>query len=790
MSASTAHTAASTEPETATFLDALVGAVLRSAAYNSQAECPPAAILWTDEARQWEPLLPELRERLPLVALGPYSPEVRTGPAYWLRCVIDGALPLEWSPGVSGSPVVYLPGVSRPQMRAVEDCAKELQPLAELQYRGVFWSHKNGKDWTVAGFLQSADGGLDIEVATDAATRQALARALPRLATEPLSRLRAEAPLRSEFLNGILVSDEARSLLQWLNDPEGYPKARAAEEWASFVDICRRKYSFDPERDGEVTAAGLLGGRGSGWQPVWSRFAEAPQAYPNIPDLLRRAQPADRAFFYHPDSWPQENEDAEARLRERLLQLGNSMQMETRQAIRKLEGEHAPRREWVWARLDGTPLAAALKDLSVLASSTERMLPVGTTTEIAAAYAEWGWKVDAAVIDALAAVEHPSDVAAVKAVVNALYRPWLEGAVSVFQAAAVTGNPAQTYPWEGMPSVQSGTCLLFTDALRYDVGQRLADALKQSGHECETAWRLAALPSVTPTAKPAVSPVASLFTGEGAKEFDPVLRATGTRVTIQVLRKALEDEGFQVLRGAETGDPTGRAWTEAGRIDSYGHEHGWLVARHLGSEIRALAVRVQALLGAGWRQVTVITDHGWLLLPGGLPKADLPLSVTEARKGRCARIKEGAAVQEQMVTWHWDSQVRVALARGIHAYEAGKEYEHGGLSPQECVVPMLTVRAANVPGPAATIESIVWRRLRCRVQASAPLGSSVDIRTRPADPGSSVLKEKEAKALTQDRQVSLAVEDPDLDGSAAVVVVLDDAGRVRAQRPTMIGQDD
>jgi hypothetical protein len=30
-----------------------------------------------------------------------------------------------------GAPVIYLPGVSRADIRAVEDCPKELQPLAE-----------------------------------------------------------------------------------------------------------------------------------------------------------------------------------------------------------------------------------------------------------------------------------------------------------------------------------------------------------------------------------------------------------------------------------------------------------------------------------------------------------------------------------------------------------------------------------------------------------------------------------------------------------------------------------
>ncbi len=41
-----------------------------------------------------------------------------------------------------------------------------------------------------------------------------------------------------------------------------------------------------------------------------------------------------------------------------------------------------------------------------------------------------------------------------------------------------------------------------------------------------------------------------------------------------------------------------------------------------------LLERIEALLGAGWREVRVVTDHGWLWLPGGLPKVDLPKYLT------------------------------------------------------------------------------------------------------------------------------------------------------------------
>jgi hypothetical protein len=73
---------------------------------------------------------------------------------------------------------LYLPGISREQLRAAEDCPQELAALVELQYRGAMWLHVNGKEWTPYGFLVSKHGGLDLDVAKDQATLDALAGAL------------------------------------------------------------------------------------------------------------------------------------------------------------------------------------------------------------------------------------------------------------------------------------------------------------------------------------------------------------------------------------------------------------------------------------------------------------------------------------------------------------------------------------------------------------------------------------------------------------------------------------
>ena len=765
-----------------TFLDALANAVEAESSHNRQDQVPPAAVLWTDEARQWEELLPLLWERLPLFVLGKYSPDEHTGPAYWLRCVIARTIPHSGLPPES-VPILYLPGYSRQDLRALETCPVELQPLAELQYRGVLWTQKNGRDWTVNAFLQSRDGGLGIRVEADQRTKEALERSLVKLAEEPIEAIHRAAPLRAFYLDGLIHPDNVKNVLRWLNDRKGYRDECSDQEWAAFVALCESYYDFHPDRDSPVTAAEQLGQQQGNWVMAWRRFAEAPASYSAIPGRLREAKPQmTLPLLDHSESWPQNNEIAEASLRDALLRLSNLDSDAARRRILELEQNHGERRSWVWASLGSAPLAEAIDHLVKMARVTERMAWGTSISEIVQKYADDGWVADLAVLDALASVERLEDVRAVRSAARTVYRPWLERIVEAFQDA-ITASEPDGYQAESPPEVTDGTCLLFVDGLRFDLAHRLGTMLEQKGIDVEVEPRLTALPSVTATAKPAISPAASeLVGGEG---FETVVKANGSKVTAQLLRRLVGDASFQVLGAEELGDIAGRAWLESGSIDEHGHAHGWRVAHHAAAELRGLAERIAGLLEHGWQKVVVITDHGWLLMPGDLPKVELPEHLTEIRKGRCARLKEGSQADHQVVPWYWDRSVRVAMAPGIHCYEAGKEYEHGGLSPQECVVPILTA-TRGVQQITLTIDSVVWRRLRCNVMVQGSTqGVRVDIRTKGGDPSTTLAMG--GNELGPDGKASLLVEDEDREDEAALIVVFGSDGTVLAQTSTIVG---
>ena len=492
------------------------------------------------------------------------------------------------------------------------------------------------------------------------------------------------------------------------------------------------------------------------------------------------------SLFDKKGRWPQENEAAEKELRQALTAIADTHAPEARAEIAALEETHRERREWVWCTLEDAPLAGAIEHLATLARHTAQPMVGRTVSALSEEYAAGAWRTDDAALRAMAAVDRQADVAAVRTAVRAVYRPWLERASEEFQAATDGPDFAARYALQPLPEWGPGTCVVFCDGLRLDLAHRLEELLAARGLDSAVATRLTALPSITTTAKQAVSPVADLLGGSSG--LDPAPKAGGGVVNVEVLRRMLAEADWQVLRGDDLGDPSGRAWSEADNIDNIGHNETKKLPRAIGGVLSAVAERVEALTGAGWTQVVVLTDHGWLYLPGALPKATLPIDLAKQnlRKGRCARLKEGAFTDLQVVPWHWDSDVSVAMAPGICCFQQGKEYEHGGLSPQECVTPIMTITNADAEPAAAASLSVRWIGLRCAfVVENAPAGASVDVRTKAGDASSSLLAE--VRPLKLDGTASVLIEDDAREGEAAFAILLTASGMPLAQGNTTVG---
>lgn len=755
---------------------------LSAAAVSPEGVAPPVAILWTDPEGQWRPLIEKLRESMPeLYCLGDYNPAERTGPAIWLKCVVERAIP-DVAPAAGVIPILYLPGVARQILRAGGECPVLWQPLIELQYRGAIWHQRNGRDWTVEAFLAS-EQGLGLNLALDARTRDALLRALPLLLNEPVSGLRNRR-LEADDFDRLSVGDPVRDLLMWMNDPTAAARLWAGSRWVTFCEVCRREFDLSPDRD-HVRSAGehLLTG-GDQWDPVWRRFREAPKAYPGVARLLRECAPKD--IFADAERQPLANEQAEASLAKDLNALAQKPHNAACARLLELDSEHAPRRSWVWADLGQSPLAVALEPLAKLARAAQRPLGGANLAGIIKAYVDEGWLTDAAALESLASASSSHEVQLIGRVVRSLYEPWLDQAARGFQAAySAEKNPGNLV---GEVTAEKDVCLVFVDGLRFDVAQLLLARLEARGMKARLQARLTTLPTVTATAKPAATPARPALTGgANAEDFTPVFQNNGQAAVSPKVHLWLGKNGTEVIPGTELRGPAGSdasAWTETGRFDHLGHSLGVDLPRHLNAELDALVERLQALLAAGWTQLRIITDHGWLLLPGGLPKVEMPHYLVASKWSRCATLKGESATVVPEYGWFWNPAVRIAIPHGIGAFTVNSFYSHGGLSPQELITPDIRIERSAVKAQAK-IAGITWRGLRCRVQVSDGAGLKVDLRSNWKQAASSyaaAAKEVDAKG-----EASLAVLDDSKEGSAATVVLLDAAGQVIDHQSTTIG---
>jgi hypothetical protein len=613
-----------------TFIHGLARA-LRDAAqpYEAGREWP-AALLWPDPERQWFSAFADLRRRLApqavaLYVYGDYAPEEGIGPSIWLRCLIEAPA----APGLKGAisngalPVILLPNVSWRALREPLTLAKGLQMLVDMQYRGdVFRQRRQARDWTVATFLRDPDQGLGLNMATDSRTDEAARRSLPALLDMPLDGWR-ERHLSADDFDGLLVDDKERDLLRWIADPDAARAAKEGAAWNAFRDQIKRDYGIDVEQKGALQmAVERLARRSGSWRKVWDRLTDTPQQFRPVCDRIRDATQQKQGDLLQdlkegdPVTNPHDNATAEKVLAQNLSELAGLPSREAAEKIIVLEERHRPRRDTLWARLGEAPLAAALEPLARLAAATDRNIPGNDYVALASAYAEDGWQVDAALIETLAAAGTREDVVARAA--GTLYRPWVDALARRFRTAFESaGGAARPSPL----AIEPGTLVLFVDGLRMDVGHAVTERLSNGGTEAALNWRLSPVPSVTATAKSLVTPVGDSIAGKGKVEsFTPLEISSGKPATLDVLRKAMLARGIQVLdRGTvlPPEKPTSIGYAECGNIDSDGHVMGLRLAAQLHTEVARISEYVQGLKGAGWLRVRIVTDHGWLLMPGG-----------------------------------------------------------------------------------------------------------------------------------------------------------------------------
>ena len=281
-------------------------------------------------------------------------------------------------------------------------------------------------------------------------------------------------------------------------------------------------------------------------------------------------------------------------------------------------------------------------------------------------------------------------------------------------------------------------------------------------------------------------------------EFLPVLRDSRRPARAPELRDAMKERGYGIVGDGvlELGPAVrARGWEETDAIDRHGHHHGATgFARQVEGELDRLVRRVTELLEAGWHSVRIVTDHGWLLLPGGLPMVTLPRHLTESQWARCAVPADDSRPDAPLYPWHWNGSEHFASPPGIACFSNRPEYAHGGLSVQECLIPDIRVSKTTGSGGAARAHRRRPRRhpigLLGANALQYPSGCAGGRCHRRSSPRESLRRVRRVKPQGHRRG---RMRKPDSArrrprGAALVLVVTASDGRILAQRATRKGE--
>jgi hypothetical protein len=713
--------------------------------YASGAEAAPEAIVWCDPGSEYLPIVPPLRARLPgLLTLGAYEPGTRTGPALWLRAAAGRHVSgIEWP--ADEPAIIYLPGYGREILRGAEDCPADLAPLVWLAVAGSFFGQpKQARDWTLRGFLAAQGSPIGLDIPEDKATREALGRAAASLFTEPMESLKGRR-LDAAALDELLVPDPVADMLRWM---DGTLTADTdPQRFAAFASLAAKQMRFDPRKRSPQDAAARLAKREKAWGKVWDRFEEANGAYEGVVKLLRFEEP--QSLFERCEAYPILIERGEHELRLALLTLTSATPEKAATTLADLEERHGRRRETIWAKRGEARLAQALEYLAAAAQAAA--LPAHDAQALAEAYLADGWQADWAAMRALDIARTGEDREAVTAALRAVYLPWLDAGAAALQKLAGDGEVRFALPSKP-PAPPARSALLFVDGLRMDLAQQLAALLSARGAAVQVGCVWSGFPTVTATCKGLASPAAGILAAASAADLIPFYQ--GKPAQKPVLLRAIEAAGWSTAESLLSDEPL---WREIGRFDERGH----VLGADLATQAHDLLVEVADIalrLARQGRRVRIVTDHGWLLMPGGLPQVALGAGLTVAGgKGhRVATLKEGAPTTYPRLPWSWDKGVLLATATGARAFYAGVEYARGGVSPQECVLPVLDIVAAPAAAPVVIKPS--WQRLRLKVEVQGGAGLMFDVRLGEDMSGDSILP-KGARPLDELGQVGVLIPD-------------------------------
>lgn len=276
----------------------------------------------------------------------------------------------------------------------------------------------------------------------------------------------------------------------------------------------------------------------------------------------------------------------------------------------------------------------------------------------------------------------------------------------------------------------SGRAVAFiiADGLRYEIGKALAERL---GSGCSDMRRASAmLPSITTVGKASLLPGGAALELRADAEKDDIVPVLGGK---DVLTVSGREAVLKALYGDRVKQMTTAEFLAKKRQDIF-EKADLLLLRYddLDAELEAGREGMYSAVAKAvnhlcrivdrlkrierYTDAVIAADHGFVLnlLPGPGDKAEKPAGSWIQTHDRFllgeGTEDEASAVMEAKRLGIRCNALQAAFPRALCAYQAGKRYFHGGLSLQEAVVPVITVKLRTPQtAPDGAAGAVEWK---------------------------------------------------------------------------------
>lgn len=306
-------------------------------------------------------------------------------------------------------------------------------------------------------------------------------------------------------------------------------------------------------------------------------------------------------------------------------------------------------------------------------------------------------------------------------------------------AGSLLGKAIQANP-------KQPTAVIVVDACRYDVGCRLAEAINQT----EPVKRADVMPASSPV--PTITPLGMSFALPGIADSlkvriletapQPLIITTdhfsGNLAEAAQRREWLKqnlkvkDQAFLSIEQVINSDtPEAISTKSLGRLifvfgDELDDHDGVLKPFGLDNVIDRYASLIRRLQAAGYSTIHLVTDHGFFHWEPAADEKDVAKPDGEVLwKSRRAVVGRQLKHQTALAANVPGSDLDVCIPRSINSFKTygGLGFFHGGLTLQECIIPVVTVRfpqkAQKIGGVIKPITQIISLAQRVQVGSQA-----------------------------------------------------------------------